>query len=329
MIYFVTGGLGFIGSAFIRHALTDKSKIIVNLDKVTYAASKHALDDFQHSKNYHFIKGDIQNKKTVTKILDDFKPNYVINFAAESHVDNSISKPEQFINTNILGTFNLVECFKSYYFESSNKSNLKFLHISTDEVFGTLGKEGFFEESSPYDPSSPYSASKASSDHIINAWHRTFGLPLLITNCSNNYGPYQHTEKLIPKTIFNAINNKDIPIYGNGKQIRDWLYVEDHISAINAVINKGVIGETYNIGSNNEIENIVVVKTICKLLDALKPKASGRYKDQIRFVDDRPGHDIRYAINASKIKNKIGWQPKTDFEEGLKNTIIWFLRKYQ
>ena len=329
MIYFVTGGLGFIGSAFIRHALTDKSKIIVNLDKVTYAASKHALDDFQHSKNYHFIKGDIQNKKTVTKILDDFKPNYVINFAAESHVDNSISKPEQFINTNILGTFNLVECFKSYYFESSNKSNLKFLHISTDEVFGTLGKEGFFEESSPYDPSSPYSASKASSDHIINAWHRTFGLPLLITNCSNNYGPYQHTEKLIPKTVFNAINNKDIPIYGNGKQIRDWLYVEDHISAINAVIKKGVIGETYNIGSNNEIENIVVVKTICKLLDALKPKASGRYEDQIRFVDDRPGHDIRYAINASKIKNKIGWQPKTDFEEGLKNTIIWFLRKYQ
>ena len=326
--YLITGGLGFIGSAFIRRILLNTDNLVLNLDKETYAANLIHNDIFKDSLNYEFIKGDICDEKLVSEIFNQYQPNFILNFAAESHVDNSINGPAEFINTNVMGTFNLLECFREYHADNPKKKTLRFLHISTDEVYGSLGKDGLFSESSKYDPSSPYSASKASSDHLINAWRRTYNLPLLITNCSNNYGPYQNKEKLIPQTILNAINNLEIPIYGDGSQIRDWLHVDDHTKALETVLKKAKIGSTYNIGSNNEQKNLTVVKMICSILDELTPSEHGSYERLITFVKDRPGHDTRYAIDASKIKNDLNWEANIDFENGLKETVNWYLEEY-
>ena len=326
--YLITGGLGFIGSAFIRRILSNTDDVVLNLDKETYAANLTHNNIFKNSQNYEFIKGDICDQKLVSEIFNQYQPSFIINFAAESHVDNSINGPAEFINTNVMGAFNLLECFRNYHADNPKKKALRFLHISTDEVYGSLGKDGLFSESSKYDPSSPYSASKASSDHLINAWRRTYNLPLLITNCSNNYGPYQNKEKLIPQTILNAMNNLEIPIYGDGSQIRDWLHVDDHTKALETVLKKAKIGSTYNIGSNNEQKNLTVVKMICSILDELIPSEHGSYERLITFVKDRPGHDTRYAIDASKIKNDLNWEANVDFENGLKETVNWYLKEY-
>ena len=325
----VTGGSGFIGSNFIHYLInnTDYQRII-NLDKLTYAGNNENLINIQQDIRYKFIKGDICDRQCIKKIFQDYSPNKIVHFAAESHVDRSIDGPKDFINTNIVGTSILLEESLSYYnkLKKLSKSSFKFHHISTDEVFGSLGEKGFFVEDSPYDPSSPYSASKASSDHLVRAWHRTFGLPVTISNCSNNYGPYQFPEKLIPLIIINCLSNKSLPVYGKGENIRDWLYVEDHCKAINLILQEGAIGDTYNIGGNNEISNINIVESICTILDKLKPSNSGKsYKQLISFVKDRPGHDFRYAINTTKIKKDLNWEPKETFDSGLTKTIKWYL----
>ena len=326
--YLITGGCGFIGSNFIHFLLENQlSSQIVNLDKMTYAGNKDNLSTIDHD-NYHFIKGDICNQSTVRNILEKYNPDVLVHFAAESHVDRSIDGPVEFVNTNIVGTMNLLNESNQWLKKLSceKKNSFRFLHISTDEVYGSLGVKGKFLESTPYDPSSPYSASKAGSDHLVRSWFRTFDFPAIITNCSNNYGPYQFPEKLIPLMIINSLKGKDLPIYGNGMNIRDWLYVHDHCRAIQMVIEKGQLGETYNIGGNNEITNIQIVKHICSILDKETPLRSGKsFSERIVFVDDRPGHDYRYAIDSSKIKENLGWEPLETFETGIEKTISWYI----
>ncbi len=324
----ITGGAGFIGSAVIRNIISNTADRVLNLDKLTYAGNLESLVDIESNSRYEFVHGDICDKPLLDDIFARFRPNVVMHLAAESHVDRSIDGPSDFIQTNILGTYNMLESSRSYWSSSDDKNNFVFHHISTDEVYGSLGDSGLFTESSPYDPSSPYSASKASSDHLVRAWNRTYGLPILITNCSNNYGPYQFPEKLIPLTILNALDGKTIPIYGDGKQVRDWLHVNDHAQALYQVVTNGDIGETYNIGGNNEKTNLEVVLKICEILDKLvpeRPNNISRYSDLIEFVDDRPGHDQRYAIDASKIEFSLGFSPIETFESGLLDTINWYL----
>lgn len=330
----ITGGAGFIGSAVIRHIIKNTTNSVINIDKLTYAGNLESLESISNNDRYFFEKIDICNRAELDRIFDTHKPNVVMHLAAESHVDRSISGPADFIQTNFVGTYALLEASKEYWntLSAENKDSFRFHHISTDEVYGDLphpdennGELPLFTEETPYSPSSPYSASKASSDHLVRAWHRTYGLPVLITNCSNNYGPYQFPEKLIPLVILNAIEGNKIPIYGKGDQIRDWLYVEDHAEALYQVVRKGVVGQTYNIGGHNEKKNLDVVKSICKILDELIPKDS-MYSDQIKFVHDRPGHDRRYAIDATKIEKELGWTPKETFESGLKKTVQWYLK---
>jgi len=320
----ITGGCGFIGSNFIKHLLEDESDYYpIILDSLTYAGNKKNLDNF-HNDSYVFIKGDICDKALVKSLFEKYHFKGVFHFAAESHVDRSIDGPKAFINTNIIGTYNLLEISRMYY--NKQNSSFKFIHVSTDEVYGDLDDGGYFTENTPYNPSSPYSASKASSDHLARAWNRTYGLPVAITNCSNNYGPFQFPEKLIPLMIINCLDWKPLPVYGDGTNIRDWLFVDDHCSAIKAVYENGAIGETYNVGGNNEIKNIDIVITICTILDDLQPSDNGKsYSELITFVKDRPGHDFRYAINAKKIQNELGWYPSESFETGIKKTIEWYL----
>ncbi len=322
----VTGGSGFIGSNFIISQINNN--IILNFDKLTYAANPASLSSCADSSNYHFINGDITDYKKLINTINDFKPDSIVNFAAESHVDRSIDGPKEFINTNIIGTYELLQSSLKYYESLGQEKKKKFrlLHVSTDEVYGSLGKDGYFKETTPYDPSSPYSASKASSDHLVKAWFHTFELPILITNCSNNYGPFQFPEKLIPLMIIKCLKEESLPIYGDGKNIRDWLYVNDHCNAIYTVLDKGDIGETYNIGGNQEKTNIEIVNTICDALDEKNPsKNFNSYKDLITYVKDRPGHDFRYAIDASKIKNKLNWEPSYKFEKAILKTVNWYL----
>ena len=335
MNYLITGGSGFIGSALIRFLVKNKSNKILNVDKLTYASTNDTVFKISKNVNYNFVKADICHKEPILKLIFNFKPNIIMHLAAESHVDRSIDNPMEFVNTNILGTSILLECFKEYWFKNLRKNKNDFFcfhHISTDEVFGSLGKKKKFKEDSHYDPSSPYSASKASADHLVKAWHKTYKLPTIITNCSNNYGPFQFPEKFIPTLILNAIEGKKLPIYGNGKQVRDWLYVDDHVSALHKVVTKGIIGETYNIGANCEFKNIEVANIICEILDNIIPNSKkpnnleGRsFKSLITFVEDRPGHDKRYAIDSSKIKKKLGWKHRVNFKDGIKKTVYWYL----
>jgi dTDP-glucose 4,6-dehydratase len=330
----VTGGAGFIGSMVIRKILDQTNYDVVNVDKLTYAGNLDSLSNIIDSPRYFFEEVDICDTKALDTVFETHRPNIVMHLAAESHVDRSINGPSDFIYTNIIGTFNLLESSRSYFDTLNNGDRLKFRfhHISTDEVYGDLvGSEDLFTEQTPYSPSSPYSASKASSDHLVRAWGRTYGLPILISNCSNNYGPYHFPEKLIPHIILNAIHGKPLPIYGDGSQIRDWLYVEDHANALIKVATKGKIGETYNIGGHNEKTNLQVVEDICSLLEEFapdKPKGVHNYRDLIRFVKDRPGHDERYAIDASKIESELGWAPKETFETGLRKTTQWYIDNY-
>lgn len=321
----VTGGCGFIGSNYIRYVLEKEDHLhIVNLDKLTYAGNRHNLDGIPET--FHtFVEGDICDPELVKTLFNEHQFDTIVHFAAESHVDRSIEGPAEFIQTNVFGTLNLLEQSR-LNFQHSNNDNFRFLHISTDEVYGSLGDHGKFLETTPYDPSSPYSASKAGSDHLVRSWNRTFGLPTLITNCSNNYGSYQFPEKLIPLMIINCLHGKPLPVYGQGENVRDWLYVRDHCEAIHTVLTSGTMGETYNIGGNNEIRNIDVVTTICDLLNEISPSENGSsYSDLITYVKDRPGHDFRYAIDAGKIQNNLGWSPKESFETGIRKTIHWYL----
>ncbi|MFL2982980.1 MAG: dTDP-glucose 4,6-dehydratase [Candidatus Neomarinimicrobiota bacterium] len=321
----VTGGCGFIGSNFIRYVLHNNDTIqIVNLDKLTYAGNIKNLVGLSKS-HYHLVQGDICDFNIVKSLFEKYEFNAVVHFAAESHVDRSIDGPSEFIQTNIVGTLNLLEHSRKFY-SKTKMEDFKFLHVSTDEVYGSLGDKGKFIETTPYNPSSPYSASKAGSDHLVRAWSRTYGLPTLITNCSNNYGPYQFPEKLIPLMIINSMNGLQLPVYGKGENVRDWLYVIDHCSAIWSVLKRGNINQTYNIGGNNEIKNIDVVRTICNVLDELLPNKNQKsYSELINFVEDRPGHDFRYAIDSNKINNEIGWIPKESFHSGIHKTIQWYL----
>jgi dTDP-glucose 4,6-dehydratase len=327
----VTGGAGFIGSALIRHIIKNTEYHVLNVDNLTYAGNLNSLEDCKQNQRYTFVKADICNYELIEDAINSFRPSIIMHLAAESHVDRSINSSKDFIRTNIIGTHTLLEVSKLYY-ESISKEErqyFRFHHISTDEVYGDLDKDSPpFKESNSYAPSSPYSASKASSDHLVRSWNRTFKLPVVISNCSNNYGPYHFPEKLIPHTILNALNGNSIPVYGSGMQIRDWLFVSDHVRALLKVATKGLDGETYNIGGNNEITNIDVVLKICALLEELapmKPKGVQEYKELIKFVKDRPGHDKRYAIDATKIMNELEWIPSESFETGLRKTIIWYL----
>ena len=321
----VTGGCGFIGSNYIRTILDREENLhVVNLDKLTYAGNIQNLDGIS-SKNLTIVKGDICDVDLVNSLFEKHHFDTVVHFAAESHVDRSIEGPAEFIQTNVVGTLNLLEQSR-IFINKTNNDNFRFLHVSTDEVYGSLGDDGKFLETTPYDPSSPYSASKAGSDHLVRAWNRTFGLPTLITNCSNNYGSYQFPEKLVPLMIINCLQGNPLPVYGKGENVRDWLFVGDHCDAIHTVLAKGEMGETYNIGGNNEIKNIDVVTIICSLLDEISPREDGSsYSDLITFVKDRPGHDFRYAIDAGKIQNDLGWSPNESFETGIRKTIHWYL----
>lgn len=327
MIIVVSGGAGFIGGNFVCLALEQGHRII-NLDKLTYAGNLQSLQHVEKRTGYFFIHGDIGDRTLVERLLYEFQAEYFVHFAAESHVDRSIDGPATFIQTNINGTFSLLEAAKKYWnsLDTKAKSKFRFLHISTDEVYGSLGQTGLFTEETPYAPNSPYSASKASSDHLARAYYHTYGLPVIITNCSNNYGPYQFPEKLIPLMILNALDGKPLPVYGDGMNVRDWLYVEDHCRALLTVLNKGRPGEKYNIGGNSERTNLSIVDTLCDILDKKKPRKDGKsYREQITFVKDRPGHDLRYAIDASKIKNELGWKPVETFETGILKTVEWYL----
>lgn len=329
----VTGGAGFIGSAVIRHIIHNTDDEVLNIDKLTYAGNLESLKDIDQSARYSFQQIDICDKEALDEAFNSFQPNLVMHLAAESHVDRSIDGPAEFINTNIVGTYHLLEVARQYWqtLDDLDKQKFKFHHISTDEVYGDLeGTTDLFTESTPYAPSSPYSASKASSDHLVRAWHRTYGFPILVTNCSNNYGPYHFPEKLIPLVILNALDGKALPIYGKGNQIRDWLFVEDHARALYKVVTEGKLGETYNIGGHNEKQNIEVVKTICHILDELKPQENGQpYESLITFVKDRPGHDLRYAIDASKIADKLNWTPTETFVSGIRKTVEWYLNNME
>lgn len=322
----ITGGSGFIGSSFVRRAIQD-NHIIGNIDSLTYAACEESLATISSTKGYFFYCVNIRNKESLTRVFNEFKPDCIIHLAAESHVDRSIDGPADFIETNIVGTFNLLEVSRSYWEERGMPDTFRLHHVSTDEVYGSLPNDPsvLFTEETPYDPRSPYSASKASSDHLVRAWHETYGLPIIITNCSNNYGPYQFPEKLIPVIILNALSEKALPIYGDGSNIRDWLFVDDHVDALLRVLQDGEIGRTYNIGGNNELTNLQLVKIVCGILDRLNPRAKGQYDDLIEFVTDRPGHDARYAIDASRIKDELGWEPSVTVEQGLEQTVRWYL----
>jgi len=330
----VTGGAGFIGSNLINHLLQNTNDKILLVDKLTYAADKSYVQAID-SQRVTFLQADICNAQLMHDLFSDQEIGKIYHLAAESHVDNSIATPDVFVQTNVIGTFNLLSAARlawmdaPYQFKSGMQDN-RFLHVSTDEVYGSLKDNGLFSETTAYDPSSPYSASKASSDHFAKSFHCTYGLPVIVSNCSNNYGPRQHDEKLIPVIICNALSGKPIPIYGNGTNVRDWLYVEDHCTALERVMNDGKLGETYNIGGHNEIKNIVIAEQICRILDSIKPKSGGgSYQDQITFVKDRPGHDYRYAIDASKIEYELGWTPQETFESGIKKTVDWYLKKYE
>jgi dTDP-glucose 4,6-dehydratase len=322
MKFLITGGAGFIGSALVRYLIESTGHTALNLDKLTYAGSLLSLEDVGESKNYRFVEGDIVDTALLEKLFDEFNPDRVIHLAAESHVDRSVEGPGEFIQTNVIGTYELLQASVRYMKKNPGKDFL-FHHVSTDEVFGSLGAEGLFTEESPYQPNSPYSASKASSDHLVRAWHETFNLPIVITNCSNNYGPYQFPEKLIPLVILNALEGKPLPIYGKGDQVRDWLFVDDHVRALYRVATEGKIGETYNIGGFNERQNIDVVHAICDHLALMKPGTD--YRGLITHVTDRPGHDIRYAIDASKIESDLGWRPEETFESGIAKTVDWYV----
>jgi dTDP-glucose 4,6-dehydratase len=325
----ITGGAGFIGSNYVHYILEDTTDEIYVLDKLTYAGDLRNLESVSHLSNYNFIQGDICDEKLIQNLFQEHRFNKVVHFAAESHVDNSITGPAEFIQTNIVGTFNLLNSAYQLWMDGPNRlkqdyHQARFLHISTDEVYGTLGETGLFTESTPYAPNSPYSASKASSDFVVRSYFHTYGLPVVTTNCSNNYGPFQHKEKLIPTIIRKAIGGEPIPIYGDGKNIRDWLYVKDHCIGIKLALEKGALGETYNIGGCNERENLYIAYTICDLLNEMRPK-EGSYREQITFVTDRPGHDFRYAIDASKIESDLGWRAEENFESGIRKTIAWYL----
>ena len=327
----VTGGAGFIGSAVVRHIIQNTQDSVVNVDKLTYAGNLESLTEVANNPRYAFEQVDICDRAELDRVFAQHRPDAVMHLAAESHVDRSIDSAGKFIQTNIVGTFNLLEAARAYWQQmpSEKREAFRFHHISTDEVYGDLhGTDDLFTETTPYAPSSPYSASKASSDHLVRAWLRTYGLPTIVTNCSNNYGPYHFPEKLIPLMILNALDGKPLPVYGDGMQIRDWLFVEDHARALYQVVTEGVVGETYNIGGHNEKANIEVVKTICALLEELvpeKPAGVARYEDLITFVQDRPGHDVRYAIDAAKIGRELGWKPQETFESGIRKTVQWYL----
>ena len=322
----ITGGAGFIGSSLIN-LLIKKGHTVINIDSLTYAGNLKNLNFVEKHKNYFFIKSNICNKTKILEIFKKYNPSAIMHLAAETHVDNSIGKPNTFIRTNINGTYNLLEAVRNFLSKKNKNFKFKFIHISTDEVYGSLGSIGKFKEKTPYSPNSPYSASKAASDHLVRAWYKTYKLPTIITNCSNNYGPRQFPEKLIPVIISRAIKNKQIPIYGKGKNIRDWIHVQDHVDALYKILLKGKIGKTYNIGSENEISNIDLAKKICTLLDEIKPKKNS-YKKQLAFVKDRLGHDYRYAINSNLIKKELAWKPKIKFNDGLKKTIKWYLKNH-
>ncbi|MGJ0515802.1 MAG: dTDP-glucose 4,6-dehydratase [Methylomicrobium sp.] len=329
MSILVTGGAGFIGSNFVLDWFKQHDETVITLDKLTYAGNLENLQSLEVYEGHHFVQGDIGDKHLIISLLAEHQPRAIVNFAAESHVDRSIHGPEDFIQTNIVGTFHLLETTRSYWngLSEEKKADFRFLHVSTDEVYGSLNKDDpAFSETNRYEPNSPYSASKAASDHLVRAYHHTYGLPVLTTNCSNNYGPYHFPEKLIPLVIHNALAGKPLPIYGDGQQIRDWLYVKDHCSAIRRVLAGGKVGETYNIGGWNEKANLDVVYTLCDILDELQPRSDGRsYRTQITFVKDRPGHDRRYAIDATKLERELGWKPDETFESGIRKTVQWYL----
>ena len=325
----VTGGAGFIGSAVIRHLLDQIDTNVVNLDKLTYAGNKATIAGFAGNSRYSFEKCDICDRSAVARIFQHYQPQAVMHLAAESHVDRSIDGPWEFVNTNIIGTYNLLEITREYLDKlpaGQDREKFRFHHISTDEVFGTLGEQGLFTEDSPYQPNSPYSASKASSDHLVRAWNETFGLPVVLSNCSNNYGPYQYPEKLLPVIISKATSQQAIPVYGTGSNIRDWLYVDDHAAALVRIMRHGKIGRSYNVGGNEERTNLDVVNTVCEILDRLQPAANGKpYVSLVEYVTDRPGHDFRYAIDASRIKQELHWEPAETFESGMQKTVQWYL----
>jgi dTDP-glucose 4,6-dehydratase len=327
----VTGGAGFIGSALVRFLIQESDYEVLNFDKLTYAGVPASLSEIENSSRYHFVRGDVADRHAVRDVIHDFQPDLIAHLAAESHVDRSLDRPSAFIETNLVGTFALLEEALSYWssLDASRQDRFRFHHISTDEVFGSLGAEGHFEETTPYDPASPYSASKAGADHLVRAWGRSFGLPVLVTNCSNNYGPFHFPEKLVPLVIIRALAGQKLPVYGDGGNIRDWLFVEDHVRALRLVFERASPGETYNIGANNERTNLQVVETICAALDHRSPREDGRsYAEQIEFVIDRPGHDRRYAIDASKIGRDLGWRPITSFEEGIRQTVDWYIARH-
>lgn len=324
----VTGGAGFIGGNFVHRMIEKGDVTVVNLDALTYAGNLDTLAPVNNHPKHHFVLGSIADQSLIDYLLDRYQPDAIVNFAAESHVDRSIDNPSAFIDTNVVGTHGLLRSAKKYWQQLRGvaQTEFRFLHVSTDEVYGSLGKEGKFTETTPYQPNSPYSASKAASDHLVRAYHHTYDLPVLTTNCSNNYGPYQFPEKLIPLMVLNALSGKPLPIYGAGLNVRDWLYVQDHCSAIDTVLHKGAVGEVYNIGGNNEKTNLDVVETLCQLLDELLPQSIYKpHKQLMQFVQDRPGHDLRYAIDASKIKRELGWEPAETFETGLRKTVQWYL----
>jgi dTDP-glucose 4,6-dehydratase len=328
MTILVTGGAGFIGANFVLDWLAQSNETVINLDKLTYAGNLENLRPLQDDARHVFLRGDIGDRECINALLAQYKPRAIVSFAAESHVDRSIHGPGEFIETNIVGTFNLLECTRAYFagLNETERQAFRFLHVSTDEVYGSLSSEDLpFTEANAYQPNSPYSASKAASDHLVRAYHHTYGLPVLTTNCSNNYGPYQFPEKLIPLMIHNALTGKNLPIYGDGQQIRDWLYVGDHCTAIRRVLEGGRLGEVYNIGGWNEMPNLTIVHTLCDLLDAARPKTAGSYRDQITYVTDRPGHDRRYAIDARKIERELGWRPAETFDTGIRKTVGWYI----